>query len=207
MASSDPEEAADRGIFGGSDNLRNSITIVNGIAVGKLPKLLQRVLDKLHLPNDKPFSAEEEDALTAAFELDADQVSLLLGTIAFIFETAAYHDLEAEALLEHLTGLGMQAAQGTIWGKAWAAKGGVVVKNLRDRAFFVTEATNVNWRLNLQLAQSSQSKMKTPNAMFEISVLNKSGEKDEVQVEFDRTQLAKFYTQLEIVQEQLDHLT
>lgn len=26
--------------------------------------------------NDKPFSAEEEDALTAAFELDADQVSL-----------------------------------------------------------------------------------------------------------------------------------
>lgn len=83
----------------------------------------------------------------------------------------------------------------------------MVVKNLQDRAFFVTEATNVNWRLNLQLAQSSQSKMKTPNAMFEISLLNKSGEKEEVQVEFDRTQLAKFYTQLEIVQEQLDHLT
>lgn len=101
----------------------------------------------------------------------------------------------------------MEAAQASIWGKAWAAKGDMVVKNLRDRAFFVTEASNVNWRLNLQLAQSSQSKMKTPNAMFEISVLNKSGKKEEVQVEFDRTQLAKFYTQLEIVQEQLDHLT
>lgn len=130
-----------------------------------------------------------------------------MGTIAFVFETTAYHGLEPEELLEHLTALGMEAAQASIWGKAWAAKGDMVVKNLRDRAFFVTEASNVNWRLNLQLAQSSQSKMKTPNAMFEISVLNKSGKKEEVQVEFDRTQLAKFYTQLEIVQEQLDHLT
>lgn len=28
----------------------------------------------------------------------------------------------------------------------------------------------VNWRLNLQLAQSSMSKMKEPNAMFELGV-------------------------------------
>ena len=28
----------------------------------------------------------------------------------------------------------------------------------------------INWRLNLQLAQSTQSKMKLPNAMFELGV-------------------------------------
>jgi hypothetical protein len=159
------------------------------------------------LQGEKPFTREEEDALSGALELEADQVNALLGTIAFIFETTAYHGLEATELVEHLTGLGMEGGPATIFGKGWAAAGETVVQNLRDRAFYATEGTNVNWRLNLQLSQLSQAKMKTPNAQFEISVRSKTGEVEQIQMEFNRTELAKFYTQLEIVQEQLDHLT
>ena len=32
----------------------------------------------------------------------------------------------------------------------------------------------VNWRLNLQMAQSSLTKMKMPNALFELGVNNES---------------------------------
>ena len=32
----------------------------------------------------------------------------------------------------------------------------------------------VNWRLNLQMAQSSVTKMKMPNALFELGVNNES---------------------------------
>jgi hypothetical protein len=96
--------------------------------------------------------------------------------------------------------------QRDIFGRAWGAKGEAVTKRLRDRPFVDREAAHVTWRLNLQLAQSTQSKMVIPNAQFDISVNGKDGP-EHIQMEFDRKELAQFYTQLEIVQEQLDHLT
>ena len=124
-------------------SVHQAIVLINGLAPQRIPKLLQRIMDKLHLPvrfcsgssfspqtklagglghsspspffffpgggaccsralslvhtptwrlraalqNDKPFTSEEEDALTAAFELESSDISLILNTIAFIFET------------------------------------------------------------------------------------------------------------------------
>lgn len=204
---SEENEVAKDEIFGQSANLSQAVALINGVDAKRTPKLLQKVLEKLHLQNEKTFSSEEEDALASAFELDTTALTMLLDTISFIFETVAYHQLEPEAVLKHTKAIGLSDAQSMLFAKAWNAKGSTVVDELRNRSFFQKEATDVSWRLNLRLAQSTQSIVKEPNALFEINVdssTNPSGEK--VQMEFTRDELYKFYTQLEIIQQQLDSL-
>eukprot|EP00040_Diaphanoeca_grandis_P039630 m.259637 g.259637 ORF g.259637 m.259637 type:complete len:205 (+) comp38431_c0_seq1:226-840(+) len=201
------EEAVKDEIFGQSANLSQAVALINDVDEKKTPKLLQKVLEKLHLQNEKTFSADEEDALADAFEIDTSALTLLLDTISFIFETIAYHQLEPEAVLKHTKAIGLSESQSMLFAKAWNARGATVVENLRNRSFFQKEATDVSWRLNLRLAQSTQAIVKEPNALFEINVQSKdkpAGEK--VQMEFTRDELYKFYTQLEIVQQQLDSL-
>lgn len=43
-----------------------------------------------------------------------------------------------------------------------------------DLIWFQLEA--VNWRLNLQMAQSNKTKLKSPNALFELQVSDESTE-------------------------------
>ena len=58
----------------------------------------------------------------------------------------------------------------------------------------------------MQLADATQSKTKIPNVQFDIATNTKDGP-DHIQMEFTHQQLSKFYTQLEIIQQQLDHLS
>jgi hypothetical protein len=40
--------------------------------------------------DEEPFSPEEQDALAGAFELPTDQISDMISTIAFVFETVSH---------------------------------------------------------------------------------------------------------------------
>ena len=57
--------------------------------------------------------------------------------------------------------------QASLFSQSWASQGRAVVERLRGRTFFPTQLDGINWRLNLSMAQASQSKMKLPNAQFE----------------------------------------
>lgn len=74
-----------------SRSLKQAIALINtGIPEGKLPKLLQKILEKLHLPDVKPFSSEEEETLSEAFEVEHAVLTTMLDTISFLLETIAY---------------------------------------------------------------------------------------------------------------------
>ena len=56
----------------------------------------------------------------------------------------------------------------------------------------------VNWRLNLQMGQSSQTKMKLPNAMFEFVVSGQEAEsKERIKMEFSHDELYQFYNKVD----------
>lgn len=63
--------------------------------------------------------------------------------------------------------------------------------------FFKLE--DINWRLNLQMAQSTETKQKLPNAMFEFGV-NQEGQddKERIRVEFTHDELYQFYNQVKL---------
>ena len=62
---------------------------------------------------------------------------------------------------------------------------------------FILQLTDINWRLNLQMAQSTETKQKLPNAMFELGVHREGqDEKEKIRMEFTHDELYQFYNQV-----------
>lgn len=90
----------------------------------------------------------------------------------------------------------------------WTANGKSVAEKLKQRSIAPKQLSDVNWRLNLQVAQSSMTKMKVPNAMFELNLSSGSQCSEEpVHLEFTHGELYAFYNQLETIQNLLDTLS
>jgi len=54
------------------DSLSQGVALINDLPSGKLPKLLQKILGKLHLQDDKTFTTAEEVGCTNVVPAVAD---------------------------------------------------------------------------------------------------------------------------------------
>lgn len=64
---------------------------------------------------------------------------------------------------------------------------------------YILQLEDINWRLNLQMAQARHTKQKVPNAMFELGVRTDSdtgSEKEKIRLEFTHDELYQFYNQV-----------
>ncbi|CAH1252530.1 COMMD10 [Branchiostoma lanceolatum] len=157
-------------MFTATANIKKAVSLINQLDVAKFPRLLQRILQKLHLRDDRSFSEEEEEMLQQALGLQGADLQLVLETTAFVLEQAAYHSAKPAVLEEQLKNIQLEEDKVSVFVKAWAAGGKEVIMKLRKRTLAPDQLESVNWRLNLQMAQASQTKMKLPNAMFELGV-------------------------------------
>jgi len=58
------------------------------------------------------------------------------------------------------------------------------------------------------MAQDVQSKMKMPNALFQLAVKDdSSGATENIKIEFTHDELYEFYNKLETIQRQLDSIS
>ncbi|XP_068741371.1 COMM domain-containing protein 10-like isoform X2 [Montipora capricornis] len=170
-------------MFQATSRLKRAVQLINSLEKAKFPLLLSRIIQKLHLRDDRAFSEEEEEKLQIALGLESDDLHIVLETCAFILE-------QIQALVE-----------------LWTSNGKPVVEKLKQRSLAPKQLQAVNWRLNLQMAQSNMAKMKLPNALFELRVSSGSqGVKDNIYLEFTHEELYSFYNQLETIQSQLDSL-
>jgi len=67
---------------------------------------------------------------------------------------------------------------------------------------FTFQLEDINWRLNLQMAQSTHTKQKLPNAMFEMGVRNDDStetSKEKIRIEFTHDELYQFYNQVKYI--------
>ncbi|XP_062942869.1 COMM domain-containing protein 10 isoform X5 [Cynocephalus volans] len=139
-----------------SPSMKKAVSLINAIDIGRFPRLLTRILQKLHLKAESSFSEEEEEKLQAAFSLEKQDLHLVLETISFILE----------------------------------------------------QLETVGWQLNLQMAHSSQAKLKSPQAVLQLGMSNEDSKSlEKVLVEFSHKELFDFYNKLETIQAQLDSLT
>nr|KAF6365999.1 COMM domain containing 10 [Pipistrellus kuhlii] len=69
-----------------SPSMKKAVSLINAIDIGRFPRLLTRILQKLHLKAENSFSEEEEEKLQAAFSLEKKDLHLVLETISFILE-------------------------------------------------------------------------------------------------------------------------
>lgn len=184
------------------------MSLINDLEPSKFPLLLTRIIQKLHLKDDRTFSDDEETKLQDALKLSAGDLELVLQTLEFFLQQAAYHSAKPAVFTQQLKQLSMDEDKVKTVVETWASSGREVVQRLRQRTLHPEQLEDINWRLNLQMAQGTQLKMKMPNAMFELGVRNENTDtKEKIRMEFTHDELYKFYNQLETVQKQLDSLS
>ncbi|XP_054895288.1 COMM domain-containing protein 10 [Poeciliopsis prolifica] len=191
-----------------TQSIKEAVNFINTIDVSKFSRLLSRIIQKLHVKGERTFSEEEEQKLRAALTLDKHALNLVLETTAFILEQAVYHSIKPASLQQQLEEIHLNSDKAEVFSQAWASAGPELVGKLKHNIFAPKKLDYVSWQLNLQMAQSSQARMKSPSAVLQLGVRNEDSEVQEnIFVEFNHQQLLEFYDKLEIVQGQLDSLT
>lgn len=103
--------------------------------------------------------------------------------------------------------LGINEDKVNIIVEAWTTHAKDVIQKLARRTLAPNQLSDINWRLNLEMANMGRSKMKLPNAMFELKITQDDAQKKEkIHLEFSHDELYAFYNQLETIQKQLDNL-
>lgn len=67
-------------------SLKKAVGLINDLDSAKFPLLLSRILQKLHLKDDRPFSEEEEEKLQSAFKLNSKDLTLVLESSEFFLQ-------------------------------------------------------------------------------------------------------------------------
>ncbi|KAH9492958.1 COMM domain-containing protein 10 [Bulinus truncatus] len=185
-------------MFTASSSIKKAVTLINELDVNKFPLLLSRIIQKLHVKEERTFSEEEEEKLQNAFDISASDLELILQTLEFILQQAAYHTAKPATLGEQLKDLQLDDNKVSIIVEAWAEGARDLVQKLRERTVHPQQLEDINWRINLQMAHTSQSKMKLPNALFQLGIRNDTtGLKENIRLEFTHEELYEFYNQLE----------
>ena len=194
-------------MFTSTSKLKAAVALINEIDATKFCRLLARISQKLHLKDERTFSEEEEEKLQTAFGLSGEDLELVIETSEFFLHQAAYHSAKPQVFSQQLTLLDLEEDKVTACVEAWTSCARTVTEKLRKRTLAPKQLEDVNWRLNLQMAQASRSRMKEPNAMFQFTVNDDAnGSKEKFGVEFNHEELYAFYNQLETIQGQLDGL-
>ncbi|XP_023556336.1 COMM domain-containing protein 10 [Octodon degus] len=69
-----------------SPSMKKAVLLINALDIGRFPRLLTRILQKLHLKAESSFNEDEEEKLQVAFSLEKQDLHLVLETISFILE-------------------------------------------------------------------------------------------------------------------------
>ncbi|XP_076995010.1 COMM domain-containing protein 10 isoform X2 [Tamandua tetradactyla] len=191
-----------------SNSMKKAVSLINAIDIGRFPRLLTRILQKLHLKAENSFSEEEEEKLQAAFSLEKQDLHLVLEIISFILEQAVYHNVKPAALQQQLENIHLRQDKAETFVNVWSTMGQETVEKFRQRILSPHKLETVGWQLNLQMAHSAQANLKSPQAVLQLGVSNEDSKSlENVLMEFSHKELFDFYNKLEAVQAQLDSLT
>ncbi|XP_038660975.1 COMM domain-containing protein 10 isoform X1 [Scyliorhinus canicula] len=191
-----------------TQSIKQAVMLINGIDAGKFPRLLSRILQKLHLKDEDSFNNEEKEKLQVALHLEKQDLCLVLETVSFILEQAAYYNMKPAALQQQLENIHLSQEKAEAFCQAWTNMGQDIVEKLRQSTFAPKKLEKIGFCLNLEMGHSTQAKMKSPHAILELGVNSEDSENAEkVLLEFNHEELLEFYNKLEIMQTQLDALT
>uniref|UniRef100_A0A8D1MNZ4 COMM domain containing 10 n=1 Tax=Sus scrofa TaxID=9823 RepID=A0A8D1MNZ4_PIG len=168
-----------------SPSMKKAVLLINEIDIGRFPRLLTRILQKLHLKAENSFSEEEEEKLQAAFSLEKQDLHLVLETISFILEQAVYHNVKPAVLQQQLENIHLGQDKAEAFVSAWSSMGQETIEKFRQRIIAPHKLETVGWQLNLQMAHSAQAKLKSPQAVLQLGVSNEDSKSlEKVLLEF-----------------------
>ncbi|ESO92570.1 hypothetical protein LOTGIDRAFT_190525 [Lottia gigantea] len=194
-------------MFTNTPSIQKAVSLINNLDNSKVSLLLSRILSKLYVSESRPFSEEEESKLQGALDVSGDDLGLILETLEFFVQQAAYHSAKPQVLASQLKGLEINEDKVDCIVEVWSNGAYEVINRLKSKGLAPKVLEDINWRLNLQLAQSSKVKLKAPNTLIELALKSEDSEqKERIRLDFSHEELYEFYQQLETIQKQLDTL-
>ncbi|XP_010136644.1 PREDICTED: COMM domain-containing protein 10, partial [Buceros rhinoceros silvestris] len=85
---------------------------------------------------------------------------------------AVYHNLKPASLQQQLQSIHLDQDKAEAFASAWAAAGQDTIEKFRQRVLTPQKLETIGWQLNLQMAESMQAKLKSPQAVLELGVSN-----------------------------------
>ncbi|KAM7391385.1 hypothetical protein PAMP_022079 [Pampus punctatissimus] len=159
-----------------TQSIKEAVTFINAVDVNKFSRLISRIIQKLHLKGERTFSEEEEQKLQTALSLDKQALNLVLETAAFILEQAVYHNVKPASLQQQLEAVHLNPDKAEVFSQCWATSGPELVEGLKLNIFAPKKLDYVGWQLNLQMAQSSQARLKSPSAVLQLGLRKEDSE-------------------------------
>ncbi|XP_029018918.1 COMM domain-containing protein 10 isoform X3 [Betta splendens] len=159
-----------------TQSIKEAVTFINAIDVNKFSRLISRIIQKLHLKGERIFSDEEEQKLQGALSLDKQALHLVLETSAFVLEQAVYHNVKPASLQQQLEAVHLNPDKAEVFSQIWATAGPELVEKLKQNIFAPRKLEYVGWQLNLQMAQSSQARLKSPSAVLQLGLRSEDSE-------------------------------
>ncbi|XP_042617418.1 COMM domain-containing protein 10 isoform X1 [Cyprinus carpio] len=196
-----------------TQSIKEAVIHINSIDSSKFSRLLSRILQKLHLKEERSFSEEEEEKLQSALSLEKHTLHLLVETLSFILEQAVYHNLKPASLRQQLENISVEPERAEVFAQVWASAAPDVLEKIRLGIFAPKKLDHVGWQLNLQMASSSRSRLKEPHAVLNLGLRTEDDAEvnaerlQDVFVEFSHQDLLDLYNQMEMIQTQLDSLS
>ncbi|XP_059031794.1 COMM domain-containing protein 10 isoform X4 [Mustela lutreola] len=174
-----------------SPSMKKAVSLINAIDIGRFPRLLTRILQKLHLKAENSFSEEEEEKLQAAFSLEKQDLHLVLETISFILEQLETVGWQLNLQMAHSAQAKLKSPQAVLQ---------LGVSN-EDSKPGLGELIRTQ---SQYLQRTDQERLHRP---YRVPPIKKMMSMEKVLVEFSHKELFDFYNKLETIQAQLDSLT
>ncbi|XP_050402231.1 COMM domain-containing protein 10 [Patella vulgata] len=194
-------------MFTVTPSIQKAVSLINNIEKSKISLLLTRILSKLYIVESRPFTDEEEEKLQGALGVSSEELELVLQTLEFFVQQAAYHSAKPQVLSSQLKELQIDDDKVECIAEVWTNGAYGVINRLKSKGLACKKLEDINWRLNLQLAQSTKVKLKAPNTLLELALKSDDDEsKERIRLDFSHEELYQFYKQLETIQQQLDTL-
>eukprot|EP01147_Barroeca_monosierra_P011178 gene11178-3236_t len=155
---------------------------------------------------EESFSVYEKKQLSENLSVDLDLIQLIIDSLSYMIQTAAYHQLSEKAITKHLLRVGFSEDHASLFATIWHNKSGNIIDTLKNSGFYKTQLQNVGWSLSLELANANGPKA-SPNVKMQFDISDVQGGTDAVTVAMTSEQLEDFYNKLENIQAQLDRLS
>ncbi|KAK2152900.1 hypothetical protein LSH36_315g03082 [Paralvinella palmiformis] len=193
--------------FTQTTSIKKAVDVINNVNPNKFPLVLSRIIQKLHLKDERTFTEDEEKKLETALSLNESDLQLLIETCEFFLQQAAYHTSKPAVLQSQLEQLGLTEDKVSAIVTTWQNGAKEVLERLRHRMLSPKQLDSVKWKLSLVMGSSTKAKTKLPVATLELGMKNENTDNDNLQMEFTHEELYKFYDQLETIQSQIDSLS
>ena len=201
-------------IFTATTRFKKTAELFNSISVSNLETLLKLVLERVPFKIQQLFSEDEKIKIIALIGLTYADLQILLDGSVFIFERAAYENATSDMLFNSLSLMGLSEINSKLFADLWKAEKTQLISRLSSRMISgPQELVSFSWDSNMNLAQNISSKLKRSSVIFNFGICgaghlegNVGARRDNFAIGFSHERLFAFFSQIEIIQGQLDML-